>query len=399
MKFDADALARDVAALVQVPSVTGDERAALERLGELAVGLGLEPQLYRHDLQALRAHPEYPGEEAPRSDLWGLSVTAPATAGAGRPRLAIDGHVDVVPPGTAGWRHGPWSGAIADGCVWGRGAVDMKGGLIAALHALAAAAPGAPCEAELVAVCSEEDGGLGSFAALQQEGFDACLIPEPVGFEVVCAHAGALTFEGVVHGVSAHAALRLNGASAIDRYLPIHDALAEHEQRLNTDVQHPLMRELKLPYPIVVGRIESGEWSSTVPDRLVFQGRVGVRVGETVADARRAVEEVVAAAGGDAVELRWTGGQFASAQTARDHPFTTLVRDSVSTETGRRARLAGTPSGTDMRLFCARDIPCVMVGTPGLELAHAVDERVRIDDVLLLARVIATIIAGFPRSD
>jgi acetylornithine deacetylase len=52
-----------------------------------------------------------------------------------------------------------------------------------------------------------------------------------------------------------------------------------------------------------------------------------------------------------------------------------------------------------MRLFCARGIPCVMVGTPGLELAHAVDERVRIDDVLLLARVIARVIAGFPWSD
>ena len=125
MRLDADALARDVAALVQVPSVTGDERAALERLGELAGALGLEPQLYRHDLAALRAHPEHPGEEAPRSELWGLSVAVPGAGGGGRPRLALDGHVDVVPPGTAAWRRGPWSGAIADGCVWGRGAVDM----------------------------------------------------------------------------------------------------------------------------------------------------------------------------------------------------------------------------------------------------------------------------------
>jgi acetylornithine deacetylase len=393
--INPDALVRDLAALVQVPSVIGDERAVLERLGELADAVGLEPLLYRHDLAALRTHPDYPGEETSRSELWGLSVTVPGASG-GRPRLAIDGHVDVVPPGTAAWRHGPWSGTIVDGFVWGRGAVDMKGGVIAALHALAVAGPTAPCESVLLAVGSEEDGGLGSFAALERDdAFDACLIPEPVGFNVVCAHAGALTFEGVVHGVSAHAALRLEGASAIDRYLPIHAALAEHERRLNTDVEHPLMRELELPYPIVVGRLRAGEWSSSVPDRLIFEGRVGVRVGESPADARRAVEEVVAAAGGDRVELRWTGGQFASAQTASDHPFAMLVGDSLTAETGRPARPTGIPAGTDMRLFSARSIPCVMTGTPGMKLAHATDERVRVDDVLTLARVIARVIGRF----
>jgi len=64
-RLDAEALARDVAALVRVPSVTGDERAALERLGELAGALGLEAELHHHDLAALRAHADHPGEEAP----------------------------------------------------------------------------------------------------------------------------------------------------------------------------------------------------------------------------------------------------------------------------------------------------------------------------------------------
>jgi acetylornithine deacetylase len=323
-------------------------------------------------------------------------VTVPGAGGGERPRLALDGHVDVVPPGANAWRHGPWSGDIADGCVWGRGAVDMKAGVVAALHALAVAGPSAPCEAVLVAVASEEDGGLGTFAALERDSaFDACLIPEPVGFDVVCAHAGALTFEGVVHGAGAHAAYRLEGVSAIDRYLPIHAALAEHERRLNAGVEHPLMRELELPYPLLVGRLEAGEWSSSVPDRLRFEGRVGVRVGESPAAARAAVEAVIAAAAGDAVELRWSGGQFASGETPSDHPFTTLVRDSVSAETGRAARLLGLPAGTDMRLWCARGIPCVMTGTTGIELAHATDERVRVEDVLTLARTIARVIGGF----
>src|SRR5919202_7023507 len=95
-RLDAAALARDAAALVRVPSVTGDERPALERLAELAAALGLRADLHRHDLAVLRAHPDHPGEEAPRAELWGLTVTVPG-ARPGAPRLAVCGHVDVAP--------------------------------------------------------------------------------------------------------------------------------------------------------------------------------------------------------------------------------------------------------------------------------------------------------------
>src|SRR3954447_5350254 len=99
--LDAAALARDASALVQVPSVTGDERAALERLAELAAAAGLEAELHHHDLAALRAHPAHPGEEAPREELWGLTATV--TGGAPL-RVCLNGHVDVVGPGTVPWR-------------------------------------------------------------------------------------------------------------------------------------------------------------------------------------------------------------------------------------------------------------------------------------------------------
>ncbi|HXS43621.1 MAG TPA: M20/M25/M40 family metallo-hydrolase [Solirubrobacteraceae bacterium] len=392
--IDGEALARDAAALVRVPSVTGDERAALERLGELAAGLGLEAQLRRHDLAALRAHPEHPGEEAPRDELWGLTVTVP---GRGARRLAVSGHVDVVPAGTAPWRHGPWSGASEDGRLYGRGAVDMKGAVVAALHALAAVRDrgGADAELVLVAVGSEEDGGLGAFAALDRDAaFDACMIPEPTGWDVVCAQAGALTFEGVVPGVAAHAAHRLAGMSAIDRYLPVHRALAAHERALNADVEHPLMRALELPYPLVVGRLAAGEWSSSVPDRLVFEGRAPVRVGEDPAAARAGVEAAVAATCPDAV-VRWAGGQFASGATPADHPFAALVRDALRVELGREVTLAGVPWGADLRLWTARGIPCVMAGTPGIERAHAVDEHVALADLETLARAIVRVACAF----
>src|SRR4051812_39639485 len=90
--LDAAALARDASALVQVPSVTGDERAALERLADLAAAAGRGADPPRHDLARLRAHPDHPGEEAPRDELWGLTASVD---GSGSRRVCLNGHVDV----------------------------------------------------------------------------------------------------------------------------------------------------------------------------------------------------------------------------------------------------------------------------------------------------------------
>jgi acetylornithine deacetylase len=386
--LDAVALARDAADLIRVPSVTGDERAALELLAERAERAGLEVDLHRHDLAALRADPGHPGEEAARHELWGLAVTLP---GAGW-RVCLNGHVDVVGPGTEPWSRDPWSGEVTGGRLHGRGAVDMKGAVVAAMHALAALrAAGAPApEVVLQAVGSEEDGGLGTFAALTRDAaFDAALLPEPTGLRVVCAQAGALTFRGVVRGRSAHAAERLAGCSAIDRYVRVHAALAAHEAAVNADVSHPLMRALALPYRLVVGRVAGGTWSSQVPDRVEFEGRLGVPVGADLSEARAALQAVVDRAlddGEPPCRLAWEGGAFAPGSVAVDHPWVGVVRGALRDELGREPALAGVPWGADMRLFTARGIPAVMVGTTGISRAHAVDEWVALDELRVVAR-------------
>ena len=396
---DPAALAADVSSLVRERSVTGHERGAIERLAALAEARGLAAAVDEHDLGALRGAEGYPGEEAARTELVGARVTLP---GAGAARLCLNGHLDVVAPGDARWAHDPFAGVVADGRVHGCGSVDMKAGVVAALHAMAAVratAGAAPAEVVLQGVASEEDGGLGTFAALEADDrFDAALITEPTGFDVVVAHGGALTFVGTVRGRSAHAAMRLEGVSALDRYVPIHRALAEHERRVNTDVAHPLMRALPLPYPLLVGRLETGRWSSQVPDALRFEGRLGVRVGEPVGEARAALEAAVAAADdglGPPAEIVWTGGQFASAETPADAPFVGLVRAAGADELGAPPRVAGVPYGADMRHFTARGIPCVMFGTPGLERAHAADEYVDVADALRIARALVRVILRF----
>jgi acetylornithine deacetylase len=151
------------------------------------------------------------------------------------------------------------------------------------------------------------------------------------------------------------------------------------------------MRELELPYPLLVGRVAGGEWSSQVPDRVEVEGRVGVPVGADAAAVRAALERAVASALDDGeapAEVHWTGGAFLPVETPTDHPWVRAVAGAIADERGRPARAVGVPWGADMRLFAARGIPCVMAGTTGIERAHAVDEWVSVDELAALARVL-----------
>jgi acetylornithine deacetylase len=373
-------LVDDLAAAVRVPSLTGDEKPALELLANRGEALGLRAQLREYDLEAVRAHPDWPGAEAPREELWGLTLTR----GGKGPRLALCGHVDVVDAGNEQWRRDPFSGEIDGGRVHGRGSVDMKAGVVAAMHGLAGAAPGR--EVVLHCVSSEEDGGQGCFAELERDSeYAGCLITEPTGFQAVCAQGGSLTVIGTVNGRAAHAAERLHGRSAIDAYLPVHEALADHERALNAEIEDELMRELELPYPLVVGTLQAGEWASTVPDRLTFSCRLPVRVGESFEDALAGMRRAV----GPDLELRVDGGRFHAARTDQDGKLARLVRDAAG------GGFAGVPWGADMRLWTAKGIPTVMCGTRGIERAHAVDEFVEIAEVERLAELVRQVVERF----
>jgi acetylornithine deacetylase len=399
--IDGEVLVRDLAALVECPSLGGAEDGALHLLYEMAARLGLSTDLRAEDLEALRHEVGYPGEEVDRRSLHTLTITLPGRH-PGAPRLVFNGHVDVVPPGTVEWSSPPFTCAVRDGRLYGRGAADMKAGVVAALHALAAVkavAGRVAGDVVLQAVAGEEDGGIGAFAALRRDAaFAGCVIPEPTAGSLVCATAGALTWRMRITGRAAHASRRQDGVSALDRFLPIHQALNALEERLNADVTHQLMRRLELPYPLSIGRINAGEWASTVPDELVCEGRVGVPVGRTVTWVREELERVVReAADGDGPppEVTWSGGQFAPAETPTTHPLVDTVQDAIVAVTGRRAPLAGVPYGADMRQYTARGIPTLLYGPGSVDQAHAADEFVPLAEVLRNTRVLARVAARF----
>ncbi len=267
--------------MVREPSVSGsdEENSSQAELARVLDRSGFETDHWRVPLEDMLASPDFPGIEVPRTEAWGLVGRLPGRGDG--PSLMLNGHIDVVPAGPAdAWRTGnPYAGTVLGDAVHGRGACDMKGGLVSALWAVTALRrSGAPLRGDvlLASVQGEEDGGLGTFATLAR-GWraDACVIPEPTSLDIVPANAGALTFQLRIPGMATHASRHLEGISAIGKLWPIWTALHELEAVRNADVD-PLFSRWELPYPICIGTVSSGVWASSVPDLLVADGRMGV---------------------------------------------------------------------------------------------------------------------------
>jgi acetylornithine deacetylase len=398
---DPAALAAELAALVRMRSVTGDEEAIAGVLADRLDALGLAVEVFHPDTAAIREDPAWPGEEVPRTFL-------PVVIGrAGRPgntRLVLSGHVDVVPAGDpATWAGDPFSGEVRDGQLYGRGACDMKGGvasILAAVRALGATGALDRLQGELLVafVPSEEDGGQGTLAAIRAGATgDMAVITEPSGLDIVVAHAGAITFRLTVPGRAAHASRRTEGVSALAKLEVLAAALEADETRRNAEETDPLMTALGMPYPTIIGMVSGGEWASSVMDRVVANGRYGVRLGqdpEAAADELRAC--VAAACEADpflrerpaTVEI--IGARFATARVPSDHPLPVGLAGVATAITGRRPELLGVPYGADMRLFTGvGETPCVIFGPGDVRLAHGADERVPLAEVEACARVLA----------
>ncbi|MEY9962616.1 acetylornithine deacetylase [Streptacidiphilus sp. MAP12-16] len=399
--IDESAIGTMLLDLLAVPSVTGSaaESELQHRLARHLDRLGLEVDLWSMDLPALRADPRFPGSEAPREEAWGLVATTPDSADG--PTMILQGHVDVVPAGDPSqWDGDPFVPRVVGDVVHGRGACDMKAGLVANLAALAAVrASGARLRGRIAVHCvvGEEDGGLGSFGTLQRgHTGDSCIITEPTGGTLVTANAGALTFRIDVPGRAAHASTRDAGVNAIDAYGPIHQALIGLETLRNVDPD-PLMAEYPIPYALSVGTLRAGDWASSVPDLLVAEGRLGVKLDEDPQAARAAFNACVAeACAGDPwlrehpAVVTWSGGQFASGRLQTGHPLRELIQDAHADVTGGGPRLRerGAPYGSDLRLYTAAGIPALHFGPGDVRLAHSPQEHVSLADVIEATRVL-----------
>ena len=406
--LDEDRLVRTLAELIRVPSVSGTDAEC--EVQEVAAGMledsGAQVDLWEIDLETITQDPWFPGQEVERDRALGLVGTL---VGSGRdpeavPALILQGHLDVVPPGDPAAWHGtdPFSTELHSGILYGRGAADMKAGVavnLAVVHAIHTAGLRLAQPLAVHCVTGEEDGGLGAFATLRR-GYrgQAAVLTEPTGGRLIIANAGALTFRIEVLGKSAHGSLRREGVSAFEAFLPIHAALLELERERNQQPD-PLFVGRDLPYALSIGRVETGDWASSVPDLLVAEGRFGVMLDEDPRHARTAFEDAVTEACLKDPWLRehrpvvtWPGGQFAPGRLDPDHHLIDEVRAAV-VDTG----YADPPAraevyGSDLRLYAGvGGIPTLHYGPGDPRQAHAPLEHVHVDEVVDVARSLAVL--------
>jgi acetylornithine deacetylase len=191
--------------------------------------------------------------------------------------------------------------------------------------------------------------------------------------------------------------VREEGISAIEKFMPIYEALMALERKRNAAIQEPLYERYRLPYALCIGRLTAGDWPSSVAESLVFEGRYGVAVGEDLPVARRALEEAVTqAADADpwlcehrpAVE--WWGGQFEPASIPVEHPLVLAVQDAFEATTGAPPSVEGMTYGADMRLLVnVGKTPTVLFGPGDVRRSHRPDEFVPIDELGTAARTLA----------
>lgn len=401
--IDEESLVRDLRTLIGVPSITGGEEAVQDVVAGLMAEVGLAVRRSETDPATIARDPDFPGYEMPRERIPVVAGDV-GDAGSGR-RLMILGHVDVVPTGDLGqWEGPPFEARVAGGRVFGRGACDMKGGLAASLAAFRAVAAVTNGGAELagsatfVAVPGEEDGGSGTLAAIRGgEMADLAIIPEPTHLDIVAVHAGAITFTLDVPGRAAHASTRREGVSALEKLFVLTEALRADEAARCASETRPEMRVLGLPYPTIIGKVSGGDWASTVMDRVVAEGRYGVRAGQTPAEAELELRAAIGRACAADDDLRdhparveITGARFSSGEIPADHPLAVGLADVTADVTGIRSPIVGVPYGADMSLLInAGGIPTVMFGPGDVRLAHAPNESVPVAELVTAARVLA----------
>jgi acetylornithine deacetylase/succinyl-diaminopimelate desuccinylase family protein len=378
---DADEVLRVARALIAAPSENpgGTEDAAAEIAADVLAGLGATTRTIRG--------------EAGRP-----SVIARFGDGA-RPRLAWNGHLDVVPAGDPlTWEHPPFGGDVVDGRLVGRGAADMKGAVASAIAAAAAigrAGVDLDGTLELHLAADEELTGLHGTKVLWEAGLldqDACIVGEPTGLSLGLAERGGAWITAVARGRAAHGSTPHLGVNAITSMARL---LLRLEEVL-PDLEHPLAGRPSVNAAIVSG----GRAPNVVPDRCEADIDRRIVPGETspeavlepfhrlAADLRRSHPEVE-------LEFRireWTD----AAEAEGDARIAEVCREAVRRETGATPRDVGFTGITDARFYINQaGIPAVILGPGSLTVAHTTNEWVEVADLVTAARIYARAFAAF----
>ena len=395
-RHDALSLLKD---LVRTPSVSGHEKVCQDLVMRSMKGLGLEIDAWDPPDEELAQHPAYVSTGMTYAGRPNIVGRWPGKGG-GR-SLILNGHIDVVPPGPEeSWTHPPWSGHLENGRVYGRGAADMKGGIVTMLLVVGALqAVGIRLQGDIIlqSVVDEEFGGNGTLAAIIR-GYkaDACVFTEATGpTQVAIANRGAQFFRIHVLGQSGGTEYKHDLVNPIAKALEVFQAVEAYSIMRESVASHPLYEAHNTKVPTGVTTIKAGEWPSTVSARCVMEGTIECLPGEDVREVAEAFRRYLMEwSAKDAwlrdhpLEVEWFGLWFDAASIDPDHEFVEVLGRTVERVTGSRPNPTGAP-GCDLRLpILYGDTPAVRFGPSGGPI-HSTDEYVEFEEILSCAGILA----------
>jgi len=391
--------------LVRRPSVRGQEHLAQDLMFQAMRERGYAMDRWRVDPKEIEQHPGFSPVAVSYEHAWNVVGTHRPRVEAGR-SLILNGHVDVVPTGPVEmWADPPFSATIKGDWMYGRGAGDMKAGVVAnlfALDALRRAGVQPAATVHMQTVCEEESTGNGALSTLVR-GYtaDACLISEPSDGHMTRAVMGVLWFQLKVRGHPVHVARAGTGANAIQAAIDLIEPMRAVEAKWNArrhETRHYGIHDH--PVNLNVGKIAGGDWASSVPAWCTMDCRISVYPGFKPDEMARDIEDAVrqAAAGhpflsNNPPEVVWNGfftegydlepGSDAETVLSRCHQ-----------------RIAGKPPADyvatayiDSRVYVLYGgMPCMVYG-PRCEDAHGFDERVSISSIRDATKAIALFVA------
>ncbi len=392
--------------LIQERSVQGKESSAQAVVIETCRELGLEIDIWEPDAKEMSKHKNFVSVREQFQDSPNVVAVWKGTGGGHS--IILNGHIDVVPEGDLlQWDFDPYEGKVVDGKVYGRGSTDMKGGNVALLLAInALKSTGVKLKGDVIfqSVIEEESGGAGTLAAILR-GYtaDAVLIPEPTNLKIFPKQQGSMWFRLKVKGKSAHGGTRYEGVSALEKSVLVIDKIRELEKLRNSRVIDPLYKGVPIPLPINLGKIEGGNWPSSVPDLITLEGRIGVGPEEKLGDVKQELASWLGAISEEdpwfekhPVELEWFGAQWVPGSVEVDHPFVKLIEDAYTEVVQKPAILEASPWGTDGGLFTQLSgIPTVVFGPGTTEVAHYPNEYISIDQMMKAAEIIAILLMNW----
>lgn len=313
--------------------------------------------------------------------------------------LMFEGHTDVVTAGDpADWTYPPFSATIHDGKIFGRGANDMKAGLVCALIATKALKEsGLKLDGRILigAVCDEEGEMIGIKHFVDQgwaDGVDAAIICEPEENHLCITQKGVMWLKVTISGVMSHGAMPLTGVNSVypmARFLTQVHSLEEREIVIHGNDKYlgqPSITPTILNSPIA-GEPQKNVMPGGTQTILDFRLIPGQNPEQLVEQVQTMLDGAIASDARlsgtvELLELRHP------TKTAEDEPVVTTLASAFEDLSGESAIYGGVPGSTDGTILNARKgIPIVTCGPGDIYIPHHIDEWVSIDEIKMAARM------------